>query len=86
MLRLAGLAAFAIILTMPVVTLATTAQGVQMMKNWAQSDRCIAAAQKAFPDYTADSLAKRDAALQQCLATGILPPRAPQAPQEAPKP
>jgi hypothetical protein len=50
-------------------------QGQQLMKKWAGSDRCSQVAYRAFPDYTAESLAKRDLAFQQCLAGGNLPPR-----------
>jgi hypothetical protein len=82
MLRGVGLAGFVIALAVPTAGRATsTQQGTQMMKNWAQSDRCVAAATKQFPDYTTASLAKRDQAVQQCLSNSILPPRAPLAPQ-----
>jgi len=82
MFRAAGLAALVMVLAMPVAALAVTAQGQQMMRNWATSDRCAAQAQKNFPDYTAESLAKRDQALKQCLAGSFLAPRAPEAPQQ----
>jgi hypothetical protein len=59
---------------------AITQQGTQMMRNWAQADRCSARARKQFPDNTADSLAKRDQVLQQCLSDSVLAPRTPQAP------
>jgi hypothetical protein len=79
---LAALAAFtAALASLPVAAVALTGQGQGMIARWAASDRCVAAAQKQFPDYTADSLAKRDQALQQCLGRQLLPPRAPQAPQ-----
>ena len=42
---------------------------------WTQSDRCARQAFKQYPDYTADSNAKRDHALQQCLAASNAPPR-----------
>jgi len=38
-------------------------------------DKCSAAANRAFPDNTQASIAKRDAQLKQCLAGGSLPPR-----------
>ena len=79
------LAAAAAALGMPEKAWAITQQGQQMMKNWAQSDRCVAAATKQFPDYTAESLAKRDQAVQQCLSNSVLPPRAPLAPDAVQK-
>jgi hypothetical protein len=76
MVRRAGFFAFAIALAMPVAAMATgTQQGLQMMRHWVSSDRCMQAAQKAFPDYTADSIAKREAQIKQCLANQNLPPR-----------
>jgi hypothetical protein len=67
-------AAFVVALAMPITAMAFTQQGQQMMNNWKGADRCNAAARKAFPDYTAESNAKRDAALKQCLSGQILPP------------
>jgi hypothetical protein len=82
-----GFLAFVVAAATPAAAFAATLQGQQMMKLWASSDRCVAAAQKSFPDYTAEALAKRDLAVQQCLASGMLPPRDPQSPQEpSPKP
>jgi hypothetical protein len=68
------------------LALATTAasasqQGVVVMRKWHVMDLCTKQAQAAFPDFTADSNAKRDAQLQACLAGQNLPPRAPPAPQ-----
>jgi hypothetical protein len=79
---LAALAAVAALAASPGRGLALTQQGTQMMKNWAQADRCAARAQKQFPDNTPQSLAKRDQALQQCLADSVLAPRTPQAPPQ----
>jgi hypothetical protein len=59
---------------MPAVSRAD-GQGQALMKKWVGSDRCSQQAYRAFPDYTPDSLAKRDLAFQQCLANGNLPPR-----------
>jgi hypothetical protein len=72
--RRVGIAVFFVVLTMPIVAMAT-GQGITMMNNWKSSDRCAANAVKAFPDYTAESLAKRDARMKECLANGNLPPR-----------
>ena len=74
MIRQFGFAVFALGALIPAVSLAD-GQGQQLMKRWAGSDRCSQQAYRAFPDYTAKSLAKRDQAYQQCLANGGLPPR-----------
>ena len=50
-------------------------QGIIVMKKWTASDKCAQQAQQAFPDYTPESLAKRDAKMKQCLASQNLPPR-----------
>jgi hypothetical protein len=55
-------------------------QGVVTMKNWKSMDLCAKEAQTAFPDYSADSQAKRDAKLKECLQGKNLPPREPLAP------
>ncbi|HKS88803.1 MAG TPA: hypothetical protein VJR70_05125 [Stellaceae bacterium] len=54
-----------------------TSQGYMVMRNWQVMDKCAKEAQTAFPDFTADANAKRDARLQQCLEGKNLPPRAP---------
>jgi hypothetical protein len=76
--RLACLAGFVMVAAWPGLAFAFTQQGQQMMRNWAQADRCAAKAQKQFPDNNPQSLAKRDQALQQCLADSVMAPRAPQ--------
>jgi hypothetical protein len=57
-------------------------QGVVAMKNWKTMDLCAKEAQTAFPDFTADSQAKRDAKLKECLAGKNLPPRDPLGPRQ----
>jgi hypothetical protein len=57
-----------------------TAQGQAALARWKSMDLCARQAQKSFPDYTAESNAKREAALRACLANSGLPPRAPAAP------
>lgn len=52
-------------------------QGTTATLRWKQMDLCARQAQAAFPDYTAQSDAKRDAALQACLRANNLPPREP---------
>jgi hypothetical protein len=80
--RAAALASFAATATWPDLACAFTQQGQQMMRNWVQADHCTAQAHKQFPDNSPQSLAKRDQALQQCLANSVLAPRAPQAQQQ----
>ena len=79
--RAASLTLFAAALTAPHAAHAITQQGQQMLRNWSQADRCAASATRQYPDYTAESLAKRDRALQQCLSDSVLAPRAPLEPQ-----
>ena len=55
-------------------------QGVIAIKKWKAMDSCAVQAQTAFPDFTAEANAKRDAKLQECLAAQNLPPREPMAP------
>ncbi len=57
-----------------------TQQGVVAMRNWKTMDQCAKEAQIAFPDFTADANAKRDAKLKECLEGKNLPPREPLAP------
>jgi hypothetical protein len=40
---------------------------------WSQMDKCAQQARKAFPDYTAEANAKREASRQKCLRNGNLP-------------
>ena len=46
---------------------------------WKQGDACARAAFKKFPDYTAESNAKREAARRTCLRNHRLPEPAPEA-------
>lgn len=55
-------------------------QGVIAMKKWKAMDSCAAQAQTAFPDFTPEALAQRDAKLKECLAAQNLPPREPLSP------
>ena len=56
---------------------AATAQGQLVGKNWRTADNCAKQAQAAFPDYSAESNAKRDAKLKECLSIYNLTPREP---------
>ena len=55
-------------------------QGAQVLKSWKTSDNCARQAQIAFPDFTAEANAKRDARLKECLEANRLAPRTPNAP------
>lgn len=52
-------------------------QGVVAMKKWKAMDLCATQAQAAFPDFTAEANARREAMLKECLAAQNLPPREP---------
>jgi hypothetical protein len=56
---------------------AATAQGQQVNTNWRNADKCAKEAQAAYPDYSAESNAKRDAKLKACLNIYNLAPREP---------
>jgi hypothetical protein len=72
--RVASVALFAA-LALPVTTRAASLNGTTEMHRWAATDRCAAAVHKAYPDFTPESDAKRDAAMKSCLASQNLPPR-----------
>ena len=72
--------AFAVALATPPDLLQASQQGVQVIKNWKTSDKCAQQAQTAFPDFTPEANAKRDAKLKECLEGQRLAPRAPSAP------
>ena len=59
---------------------ANSTQGNVVLQNWKVSDKCARQAQAAFPDFTPEANAKRDANLKACLDSQILPPREPLAP------
>ena len=75
MIRRAGFVAFTAALLLPAAAAAYTAYGQQSWSRWTASDRCAQAAQRAYPDFTAEANAKRDAAFKSCLSNGNLPPR-----------
>jgi hypothetical protein len=72
-LRVAAL--FAVFLLSPEAARATSGQGQIAIGKWKSMDTCAIEAQRAHPDFTADSNAKRDAKLKECLAARNLPPR-----------
>jgi len=59
---------------------AATGQGNMTVQKWKTMDNCAKQAQAAFPDFTADSNAKREAKLRDCLNANNLPPREPVSP------
>jgi hypothetical protein len=59
---------------------AATQQGITAIAKWKIMDNCAKQAQAAFPDFTADAQAKREAKLKQCLEASDMPPRQPEAP------
>lgn len=63
------------------VLLAGTAEasqpGTVALAKWKTMDACARQAQAAFPDFTPQSNAKRDAKLNACLSANNLPPRQP---------
>jgi hypothetical protein len=59
-----------------------TQQGIIVVKRWQSMDQCRKKAQLAFPDFTADANAKREAQIQTCVESQNLPLRAPLGPQQ----
>ena len=66
----------AALLSQPIGAKATQ-QGQAAMRGWKAMDNCARQAQAAYPDFSADSNAKRDAKLKECLNGNRLPPREP---------
>jgi hypothetical protein len=62
-------------LLLPAAAHATSGQGLAAMQKWKAMDKCAIEAQHAFPDFTTEANAKRDAKLKECLAGQNLPPR-----------
>jgi hypothetical protein len=63
------------VLFLPAAAHATSGQGMIVMMRWKSMDTCAIQAQRAFPNFTAESNAQRDAKLKECLAGQNLPPR-----------
>jgi hypothetical protein len=74
-MALFGAALFALLMFLADPAAAATQEGNTAMINWKAMDICARQAQAAFPDFTADSNAKRDAKLKECLSGSNLPPR-----------
>ena len=77
--------AFSLLAAFAVSTAAVqaTQPGQSVLTNWKIMDACAKQAQTAYPEYNAEANAKRDAKLNECLRTNILPPRQPPATPEA---
>ena len=71
----AAIALFVLLLFIPAAR--ATQQGIVAMKNWKSMDSCAREAQIAFPDFTPEATAKREAKLKECLGQRNLPPRDP---------
>ena len=56
---------------------ANSQQGRNVDANWRTADKCAKQAQAAYPDYSAESNAKRDTSLKDCLRLYNLTPRQP---------
>jgi hypothetical protein len=56
---------------------AATQQGRDVNAKWHTADKCAKQAQAAYPDYSAESNAKRDKSLKECLRSNNLAPRQP---------
>lgn len=57
-----------------------TGQGTMALQKWKTMDVCAKQAQSAFPDFSPEANAKREAKLKDCLNFNNLPPREPAAP------
>ncbi len=57
-----------------------TQSGQAALQNWKVMDVCAKQAQTAYPEHSAESNAKRDAKLRECLNANHLPPRQPFSP------
>lgn len=55
-------------------------QGQVVLNNWKAADKCAKQAQAAYPDYSVEANAKRDAKLKECLNASNLAPRQPLSP------
>ena len=73
--RMSRLASALVVLALGAAPATASQQGIVATKNWKTMDLCAREAQAAFPDFTAEANAKRDAKLKDCLAGKNLPPR-----------
>jgi hypothetical protein len=66
-----------ILMSLSGIVQAATQQGREVNANWRAADKCAKQAQAAYPDYSAESNAKRDKNLKECLRGNNLAPREP---------
>lgn len=71
-----GLPSAAVLLLL-IGTAEASQQGQTAVGSWKAADKCAKQAQAAYPDYSAEANAKRDAKLKECLNAGNLAPRQP---------
>jgi hypothetical protein len=71
-----GLPSAAVLLLL-IGTAEASQQGQTAVGSWKAADKCAKQAQAAYPDYSAEANAKRDAKLRECLNAGNLAPRQP---------
>jgi hypothetical protein len=71
-----GLPSAAVLLLL-IGTAEASQQGQTAVGSWKAADKCAKQAQAAYPDYSAEANAKRDAKLRECLNAGNLAPRLP---------
>ncbi len=64
-------------LLLPAASAGATQQGQSVLGGWRAMDSCARQAQTAYPEFTAEANAKRDAKLKECLNANGLPPRQP---------
>jgi hypothetical protein len=74
------IAVLSVALLLVPATAEATQQGQIVLNLWKAADKCAKQAQLAFPDYNAESNAKRDAKLKECLNASNLAPRQPLSP------
>jgi hypothetical protein len=83
-MREAGMRRLAMLLAAAMMLIAGPAaagqQALWAQARWHAMDICTKQAQAAFPDFTAEAAAKRDAQMNQCLELNNLPPRQPELP------
>ena len=72
-----GLPFAAMLLLVLIGTAEASQQGRAAVADWKAADKCAKQAQAAYPDYSAEANAKRDAKLKECLSGGNLAPRQP---------
>ncbi len=66
-----------VVLLLLIGTAEASQQGQTAVGYWKAADKCAKQAQAAYPDYSPEANAKRDAALKNCLNGGNLAPRQP---------